>query len=1025
MMFDDYEAYLNKYKSEYGEHTLVLMECGSFYELYDDGSKKTDLKQIGELLNIQVSRRNKSILEVSRNNLEMAGFPSYALKKFLHVLVDAKYTVVIVSQVTPPPNPKRQVTDIVSPGTFIDDEITKDTNFLMSIVYEENIEYKTNATCITIGTSLIDLATGNTYVFETSSRANDILYPLDELYRIIASYNPCEFIITGPPCSTPSYSFEKLVNYLDIDSKCVHNDFNKYDSSLTKLSYQEEVLKKIYTNVGMLTCVEYVSLEMKPVARTSFVRLLQFVNNHNETVLQKIRQPEVFNESNTLTLSYNSVKQLDLVPQLTSVKGSKTSSLLDLLNNCKTSVGKRYFKERLLNPITSQHDLEASYASIAQILEHSLHTQMSPMLSQVYDVERLFRRVDMRTLQPYELSYLITSLSYLKNMCYLMEDNGCTLGHGVSLQSSARSIQEIVSLFESVMETDVLMKYNYENIGASIFKAGIYPKIDELNASHTKYLGFFERLVGSLNSLHNGTETIFKLENNERDGYYLLITSKRFNEFLKLHKNSSLHLEGEEEPVKVSDLIAKSVSSSSSSVKVSHPKFSRYNEQLEVIGARLKREVTSCFKDFLLECSTTTSQYSKEISRSLALIDYYSCCAYNAEKYRYKRPRICDTNNGKSYIKVSSLRHPIIERVSQDVMYVSNDVELGTGEMDGLLLYGLNSSGKSSLMKSIGIAVVMAQAGMYVACDDMEFFPYQYIFTRILSSDDIFKGQSTFTKEMLELRGILKRANSNSLVIGDELCSGTESISALAIVSSGIHTLASRKSSFIFATHLHDLVNITEVNQLTNVKTFHLSVEYNNATKQLVYDRKLRPGNGSTLYGLEVCKSLDLDPVFLNMANNIRQKLVNIEHNIVATTSKSVYNKNVYMTECKVCGDTASEVHHIAQQKDADENGYIGHFHKNDKFNLVSLCEKCHNNVHHGSLTIHGYKTTSSGITLDYNYAMTAQSQEQDVKMLVGEILRTQPTTKRKSIVEQVQAAHAGLTAYKIDKIIKECKSGK
>lgn len=1024
MMFDDYEAYLEKYKSEYGENTLVLMECGSFYELYDDGSKKTDLKQIGELLNIQVSRRNKAIVEVSRNNLEMAGFPSYALKKFLHVLVDAKYTVVIVSQVTPPPNPKRQVTDIVSPGTYVDDEITKDTNFLMSIVYEENKEYRTNATCITIGASLVDLATGKTYVFETTSRANDILYPLDELYRIISSYNPCEFIITGPPCSNPTYSYDKLINYLDIDSKCVHNDFSKFENSLTKLGYQEELLRNVYKNVGMMSCVEYINLEMKPVALVSFVRLLQFVNNHNENVLQKIRQPEVFNENNTLTLSYNSVKQLDLVPQMTSVKGNKTSSLLDLLNNCKTSVGKRYFKERLLNPTTKQSDLESSYNTISHILEHSLHVEMTPLLSQVYDTERLFRKVDMKTLQPYELSYLMTSLSYLRSMCERMEGLGCNLGHNICLINCERRITEINALFENVVDKDMLLKFNYDNIGASIFKTGIYPVIDDIYSKYCKYLNFFEKLTSNLNGLHNGNETLFKLENNERDGYYLLITSKRFNEFCKVHKNSSLHILSDDEPIKVCELIAKNVSSSSSNVKVFHPRFAKYNEQLDVLFAKLKREVTSSFKSFLEECSATTTLYASEISRALALIDYYCCSAANAEKYRYNRPKINDTNSGKSYIKIKSLRHPIIERVCQDIMYVSNDVELGTSEMDGMLLYGLNSSGKSSLMKSIGIAVVMAQAGMFVPCDEMEFFPYQYVFTRILSSDDIFKGQSTFTKEMLELRGILKRANSNSLVIGDELCSGTESISALAIVSSGIYTLASRKSSFIFATHLHDLVNISEVNQLTNVQTFHLSVEYDNRTKQLIYDRKLRPGNGSTLYGLEVCKSLDLDPVFLNMANTIRQKLVNIEQNIVATSSQSVYNKNVYMKECKVCGDKASEVHHITQQKEADQNGYIGSFHKNDKFNLVALCEKCHNSVHHGNLVIHGYKSTSDGVILDYsNTTQSEDNTAENVKALIMNVLRTNPTTKRKTIIDTVQTTYNNLTIYKIDKIIKDCRS--
>ena len=130
------------------------------------------------------------------------------------------------------------------------------------------------------------------------------------------------------------------------------------------------------------------------------------------------------------------------------------------------------------------------------------------------------------------------------------------------------------------------------------------------------------------------------------------------------------------------------------------------------------------------------------------------------------------------------MRHPIIERLDRGTVYVPNDISIGLADdiaQTGMLLYGTNASGKSSLMKAVGLNIIMAQAGFYVAAEEFEYIPYQRLFTRILNADNIFRGESSFAVEMGELRGILKRANGNSLVLGDELCSGTENTSAQSI----------------------------------------------------------------------------------------------------------------------------------------------------------------------------------------------------------------------------------------------------
>ena len=180
---------------------------------------------------------------------------------------------------------------------------------------------------------------------------------------------------------------------------------------------------------------------------------------------------------------------------------------------------------------------------------------------------------------------------------------------------------------------------------------------------------------------------------------------------------------------------------------------------------------------------------------------------------------------------MKNMRHPLIERIQDELEYVGNDVKINK---EGILLYGINASGKSSFMKAVGLNIIMAQSGMFVAAENMVYYPYKRIFTRISGMDNIYKGMSSFTVEMTELRNILQRCNKYSLVIGDEICCGTESISGIAIVSAGIDTLINKGVSFIFATHLHRLSTMDEITSLHNIQCWHLKVLFDEGLDCLV-----------------------------------------------------------------------------------------------------------------------------------------------------------------------------------------------
>jgi len=212
---------------------------------------------------------------------------------------------------------------------------------------------------------------------------------------------------------------------------------------------------------------------------------------------------------------------------------------------------------------------------------------------------------------------------------------------------------------------------------------------------------------------------------------------------------------------------------------------------------------------------------------------------------------------------------------------------------------------------------------------------------------------------MLELREILKKADQYSLVLGDELCSGTESVSATSLVASGIIWLHRKNTSFIFATHYHELNNIPQIKELKNLKVFHLKVHYDSVKDILVYDRNLEPGPGNTYYGLEVAKAMNILSEYLELANTIRKEIL---HEKLKTSS---YNSSLNIECCENCKNTIHstlEVHHIVQQKEANENGFLPNgLHKHNLRNLVVLCSTCHDLYHAGKLEIGNLKQTSIG----------------------------------------------------------------
>ena len=475
-------------------------------------------------------------------------------------------------------------------------------------------------------------------------------------------------------------------------------------------------------------------------------------------------------------------------------------------------------------------------------------------------------------------------------------------------------------------------------------------------------------------------DTFVKIHETEKNNFSLVATDRRckiLEEVLLKNKEphvclkyqSSFYKEEREFVLELGAKVIDFSKQSSTNRFITSVQIGKLCRDVSLIKVNLIDTIVKVYNKIINELEIFQEKI-QNICEFITYTDLAFAKTYIADKYNYCKPSIVN-ESPKSFIKVTKLRHCLIEKIQQSELYVANDITLGDGSLDGILLYGTNAVGKTSFIRALGISVIMAQAGLYVPASSFHFHPYKYIFTRIIGNDNLFKGLSTFAVEMSELRTILRLADPFSLVLGDELCSGTESISAVSIFVAGIQMLHQKCCSFIFATHLHEITGYDEIVTLHNVACKHMSVIYDKEKDMLIYDRKLKDGPGTNMYGLEVCKSLNLPQDFLDTAHQIRMKY-KPETNSLLDQKSSHFNAKHIKGMCEKCGiKIASEVHHLQYQQDADDRGIIKNtnegltFHKNHPANLISICNTCHDEIHSAGTKLKKVKTTKGTIVTE------------------------------------------------------------
>jgi len=381
MIIDDYLNYLDEYRNKYGENTIIMMQVGSFFELYAIDINSKYLYTIADICGILVSRKNKTIQEVSRNNPLMCGFPLYVVNKYIQLILQNNYTIVLIEQVTEPPEPKRKITEIISPSTNINVN-SKKSNYILVLYYEMINDL------LVVGISGVDLSTGRCFIYENGSSKSDPQYTLDETYRLITTYNPSEILILSNDVDDDNK--KKILNVVSSNNVLIHKKWEQYElnNEMKKINYQNKILEKSFANKTMLSIIEYLNLEKYSLGRLSFCCLLQFAYEHNNEIIKELKIPELIDNSKNLSIEYNSALQLNIISN-----NNNEKPLLDILNRCNTAFGSRIFKERLLNPINNKLELISRYNKIEKYLENNLYKDINKHLSNIIDLERIKRKI--------------------------------------------------------------------------------------------------------------------------------------------------------------------------------------------------------------------------------------------------------------------------------------------------------------------------------------------------------------------------------------------------------------------------------------------------------------------------------------------------------------------------------------------------------------------------------------------------------------------------------------------------------
>lgn len=745
----------------------------------------------------------------------MCGIPYHAAETYLTRLVKKGYKVAICEQVEDPKLAKgmvkREVTRVVTPGTTLNAQALDETkNNYIMCIAYIGDHY---------GISSADITTGDYYVTEVDSERK----LLDEVNK----YQPTEII-----CNEAFY-----ISGIDIDD--MKNRMGIVIYSLDAWYFSDETAQMTLKDRFKVRDLEGLGLADYDSGVVAAGALLKYLYETQKTTLSNLVAIHPYTTGKFMIIDSSTRRNLELVETLR--EKQKRGSLLWVLDKTRTAMGARTLRSFVEQPLIERTEIEERYDAIDEFNTNAItREEIREYLNPVYDLERLITRVTYQTANPRDLIAFRNSIHMLPPIKTLMSDFQSPLLK--RLYEQLDTLDELYELIEhSITEEPPLTLHD-----GGILKEGYNEEVDRLRKAKTdgkSWLADLEAKEREKTGIKN-----LKIKYNKVFGYYLEVTNS-FKDMVPDYFTRKQTLANAErfitpELKELEDVILGA------------------EDKLIVLEYELFREVRQKVADEVVRIQKT--------AKAVAQIDVFASLATVAEQNNYCRPKL----NEKGLIDIKDGRHPVVERMIQNEMFVANDTYLDNGSNRVSIITGPNMAGKSTYMRQSALIVLMAQIGSFVPAKSAKIGIVDRIFTRVGASDDLASGQSTFMVEMSEVANILRNATSNSLLILDEIGRGTSTFDGLSIAWAVVEHISNPRllgAKTLFATHYHELTELE--GKLNSVNNYCIAVKEKG--DDIVFLRKIVKGGADKSYGIQVAKLAGVPDNVIERAKEIVEELSN------------------------------------------------------------------------------------------------------------------------------------------------------
>ena len=818
-------AELTPMMQKYMETKAEYPDCILFYRLGDFYEMFfEDAKTASKELELTLTGKSCGLEE----RAPMCGVPYHAVDGYLNRLVSKGYKVAICEQVEDPKLAKglvkREVTRIVSPGTNLDVQAMDDTRNNYLLC----VAYFQGR----IGISVADVTTGDYYLTEVE----DLRKLQDEINKYAPSEIICneQFLVSGYPVADLKERLHVAVY------------------PLSAHYFDDDICRRCLMKHFQVNTLAGLGIEEFPSGLIAAGVLLQYLYETQKTSLSHFTHLYPYLTSKYMLLDAATRRNLELTETLR--EKQKRGSLLGVLDRTKTAMGGRLLRKYIEQPLIDKEKIEARLDAVESLCSHCVERdELREYLNAIYDLERLLGKVSYKTANPRDLIAFRNSLAMLPGIKLVIKDLDASLIR--QLYEQLDPLEDIYHLIDDSIDEEPPIQTRE----GGIIKDGFNEHIDSLRHAKTdgkKWLAELEEEDRNRTGIKN-----LKIKYNKVFGYYFEVT------------NSYKDLVPE-------DYIRKQTLANAE--RYTTPRL----KELEDTILNAEDKLYAMEYDLFCEIRDAIAgeiERIQQTAHAIARLDVYASLSYVAERNQYIRPVL----NEKGVIDIKGGRHPVVEKMIQNDMFIANDTYLDNHKHCIAVITGPNMAGKSTYMRQTALIVLMAQIGSYVPAKKANIGVVDRIFTRVGASDDLASGQSTFMVEMNEVANILRNATPDSLLVLDEIGRGTSTFDGLSIAWAVIEHISNRKllgAKTLFATHYHELTELE--GKMDNVNNYCIAVKEKG--DDIVFLRKIVKGGADKSYGIEVAKLAGVPDMVIDRAkeivaqlsdNDITEKIQNIEVN--------------------------------------------------------------------------------------------------------------------------------------------------